>query len=96
MSVKWYGNQVLATAEKAMEQGLDILANKIVKHAQNAMKEPKSGKMYPKAQTRSSAPYEAPAAQHGSGGLQGRIHTKNAGKLARLAKLKKLSAGLFS
>ncbi len=84
MSVKWNGKNVLRQAEAAVERGLDVLANKVVKHAQKAMSEPKTGRQYAKMPTRSSAPYEAPAAQSGGAGLQGRIHMKGAGKLARL------------
>ena len=84
MSVNWNGPKVLKTAEAAVERGLDVLANKVVKHAQKSMRDPKTGKQYTGMPTRSSAPYEAPAAQRGGAGLQGRIHMKKIGKLARL------------
>jgi len=74
---------VQRTAEQAMERGLDILSNKIVKTAMKSMKEPKTGVKYPGLPFQSSAPYEAPATQHG-GGLRSRIHFKHDGKLARL------------
>ena len=83
MSVKWNGNKVLRQADAAMERGLTILAAKVRDTAKESMLSGKTGKHYPKMPQRSSAPYEAPAAQHG-GGLRGRIHYKQDGKLSRL------------
>lgn len=44
--VKWFGTEVMKLVEKHLEQGLDELANDIVKTAQESMREPKSGKDY--------------------------------------------------
>lgn len=45
-NIKWYGLQVLMESEEACARGLDILANDIVKAAQESMRESKSGKDY--------------------------------------------------
>ena len=93
MAVKWFGSKILQEVDNAMERGLNMLANKIVKTAQDDMRKSKSGVRYPRAQTRSSAPYEAPAAQNAASGLSGRIHMKKTGKLSRKVGAKKPDEG---
>ena len=81
--VRWYGDRVISEAEAAVERGLSKLAQQIRQEAQASMNLPKTGKKYKRLRTRSSAPYEAPAAQTG-GGLQSHIAIEQRGPMMRL------------
>lgn len=82
-NVNWYGDRVLSLAQESVERGLTRLANDIAQDARRSMRTPKSGIKYPRLRTRSSAPYEAPAAQTGSAGLQGSIQVEQDAPLSR-------------
>lgn len=79
MAFEWNGEKILHEADRAIERGLDILANDIAKSAQQSMREPKSGNPGPRNQR--SAPYEAPAVQFGD--LIRSVHYERTGKYGR-------------
>ncbi len=79
--LRWDGANVERMVERAIENGLTKLADQIANHAKSAMAEPKSGIHHKGAITRSSAPYEAPAAQ--TGRLQDSVHVEQDGKFSR-------------
>lgn len=81
-NVNWYGDRVLSLAQESVERGLTRLANDIAQDARRSMRTPKSGIKYPRLRTRSSAPYEAPAAQT-AGGLQSTIQVEQDAPLSR-------------
>lgn len=83
MAYRWHGNKIRQDIINAIEHGLDRLANSIVKTAQQSMREPKHGIHYPGMPARSSAPGEAPAAQHAAAGLLGSVQFVQTGPLTR-------------
>jgi hypothetical protein len=82
-AVNWYSKELLSETEVAVERALDKLGRKIVQSARAKMREAKTGVKYPKQRVQSSAPYEAPAAQHGSYGLEGSVQMERTGRMER-------------